>query len=259
MTDGKSRAASRTAEAFGYEWLNFTEMHEEYKEQFLDWIKPLNSDFFKGKIVMDAGCGMGRHTYFSSEFGSKFVVGVDISESIKIAREHTKDKENVGIVKGDIYNLPFKDTFDLVYCIGVLHHLPEPEGGFKSLVKHVKKGGTIFAWVYGKESETMMKPLLVLRKLTTKMPLGMLKGFSLAMTVMLWPIVKLSKQAFFSYLSKFSFKQVHSIIFDQLVAPIANYYTKEEFEKWFENAGLKEVVITSRNNNSWRGMGVKAD
>src|SRR5947209_7811511 len=54
-----------TAAAFGWQWQKFTEMHEEYREQFLDWIKPLQPEFFQGKVVLDAGCGIGRHAYWS--------------------------------------------------------------------------------------------------------------------------------------------------------------------------------------------------
>ena len=72
-----------TANAFGWEWQEFSELHklERYREQFLDWIEPLQPSFFEGKVVLDAGCGMGRFSMVSSEFGARDVIAVDASRS----------------------------------------------------------------------------------------------------------------------------------------------------------------------------------
>src|SRR5687767_13087310 len=51
-----SEDKQKTAEAFGYQWTHFTEMAETYEAQFLDWIYPIQPDFFAGKVVLDAGC-----------------------------------------------------------------------------------------------------------------------------------------------------------------------------------------------------------
>ena len=45
-------------------------------------------------------------------------------------------------------------------------------------------------------------------------------------------------------------------VFDQLVAPTAFYHRREEVVDWFNTASLKDVEITRRNNNSWRGTGL---
>jgi ubiquinone/menaquinone biosynthesis C-methylase UbiE len=51
---------ARTALSFGYEWQRFPEMYAEWEKQFLDYMQPHNPEFFKGKKVLDAGCGNGR-------------------------------------------------------------------------------------------------------------------------------------------------------------------------------------------------------
>ena len=45
--------------------------------------------------------------------------------------------------------------------------------------------------------------------------------------------------------------------FDQLVAPKAEYLRREEFAAWFHRASLENVLITARDENSWRGYGRK--
>ena len=58
------------------------------------------------------------------------------------------------------------------------------------------------------------------------------------------------------YISKFSFRDIYSIVLDHLIAPTAFYLRREEFERWFEIASLNEVKISWHNRNSWRGMGM---
>ena len=255
----------KTAKTFGYEWTNFSKLYDTYKQQFLDWIKPLKPSFFKNKVVLDAGCGVGRHVFYSAIFGAKDIIGIDFSNSVDVAYQHVKQFSNAHIIQSDIYNLPFKKPFDFIYSIGVLHHLPCPEKGFRKLIKHLKPKAHILIWVYGREGNLLLKTLLVLRKLTIKLPFKINKLISLFILILLYPILLLYKpfkkinlphRDFLIYLSNFSLNQIHSIIFDQLIAPIANYYRKEEIEQWFTNAGLKNVLISCRNKNSWKGTGV---
>src|SRR5213075_2438135 len=51
-----------TAAQFGWQWTHFTQADERYAEQFLGWIAPVRPEFFAGKVVLEGGCGKGRHT-----------------------------------------------------------------------------------------------------------------------------------------------------------------------------------------------------
>ena len=55
--------------------------------------------------------------------------------------------------------------------------------------------------------------------------------------------------------AEFSFRQNYTIVFDQLVAPTAEYIKGAELERWFRESGLEDVEITHRHENSWRGQG----
>ena len=267
----------KTISGFGYEWTKFSKMHGEYELQFLDWMYPLQPSFFKGKLVMDAGCGTGRHSMISAKFGAE-IVGVDLSESVEVAAKVTESIEKAHIIQTDIYKLPFKEgTFDFVYSIGVIHHLPNPQEGFRSIVSVTRKKGLVYAWVYGREGNILLKIMDPIRKhVISKLPHFIINVISLMIMLIVHPIIKLvygplnrnsqtrnfaqrvlPQNAFFYYMSKFNFNINHSILFDQLVAPIANYYTKEEFKKWFTDENLKDISLTWRNKNSWRGFGVR--
>ena len=67
---------AETAENFGWQWTHFTQEDPRYEEQFLGWLQPVKPDFFSGKIVLEGGCGKGRHTRLAAEWGAKEVVGI---------------------------------------------------------------------------------------------------------------------------------------------------------------------------------------
>ncbi|HXH05125.1 MAG TPA: methyltransferase domain-containing protein, partial [Vicinamibacterales bacterium] len=124
--DAAERAKQRTRRSFGYQWTTFREMHPEFERNFLNYVHPIGPEFFPGKLGLDAGCGFGRHIYYAARYGAE-MVGVDYSAAIESARANTSHLPNVHLVQADIYRLPFRrGTFDFAYCLGVLHHLPDP-------------------------------------------------------------------------------------------------------------------------------------
>src|SRR5580693_5656464 len=66
-----------TAAAFGYEWTHYSALTEADRKEFLAWIAPLTPEDFKDQVVLDAGCGKGRHIHLAAQFGARTVVGVD--------------------------------------------------------------------------------------------------------------------------------------------------------------------------------------
>lgn len=269
----------KSAESFSYEWKRFSELTDKYREQFLDWLAPVNSDFFKDKIVLDCGCGKGRHLFWSAKFGARDVIGIDLGETVEVAYKNTHEFDNVSVIQCDIFKLPLKPVFDFTYSIGVLHHLPNPAAGFRAMCAKIKPGGRVSAWVYGREGNGWIVYILnPIRKLiTSRLPLIITKFIAFCLTCIMQPMLKiiykpinevqflkpLRRLLFYNdylyYISKFSFKENFSIVFDHLLAPTAFYIRREELEKWFSNNNLEEVQIGWHNKNSWRGTGVSPE
>jgi SAM-dependent methyltransferase len=265
----------KTASAFGWQWQHFAEMHAEFESQFLDWLQPIGPEFFPGKRVLDAGCGTGRHAYFAASYEAREVVALDLSDAVETARRNLSQFENVDVVQGDLLRPPFRTAaagggFDFVYSIGVLHHLPDPYEGFRTLLRYVRPGGTIAVWVYGYENNGFVRNVVEpLRKASTKMPPPLLRTLAWPLAVAFHGAAKgvyrplngtavgrsLPLSEYLSSVADFSFRQNYGIVFDQLVAPTAAYIQGPELERWFDENGLEDVHVSHRHGNSWRGRG----
>ena len=107
------------------------------------------------KKILDAGSGSGhRITNVANFFKTCNFLGIDISDtSLEIANKlkNMKKISNIQFLKHNIMTgVEDLGTFDLVLCMGVLHHLSDPEKGLQMLVNTMKKNGIIFLYLYGK-------------------------------------------------------------------------------------------------------------
>jgi SAM-dependent methyltransferase len=200
---------------------------------------------------------------------------VDLSAAVESAFAATRQLENVHIIQADIYRLPVRRKFDYAFSVGVLHHLPDPKGGFKSLASKVKPGGEISAWVYGAENNEWITRFVnpVRKKLTSRISQHTLLQASKLPTAVLFAMTKLlygplnrrpstaglARHLFYNdYLnaiSAFGWREQHNIVFDHLVAPTAFYISREDFEKWWRDVAAENIRISWHNSNSWRGLG----
>lgn len=268
----KEKAA--TAAGFGWEWTHFNQRDEKYGDQFLGWLNPVRPEFFKDKIVIDGGCGKGRHLTLAAAWGVRDIVGVDLSDAVDTAFAATRGIENVHVVQGDIFHLPLRPVFDYAFSLGVLDHLGSPIDGFKSLASKVRPGGHVSAWVYGAENNGwitgFINPLRV--HFTSRLHPRTLFHVSKLPTALLYLVTKLiygplgsigngklGRRLYYGdylcSLARFGWREQHSIVFDHLVAPTAHYLTREQFESWWTSIEAREVKIGWHNKNSWRGFG----
>ena len=256
----------RTADAFGYEWTRFSELAARYRQQFLDWVRPVDPAFIEGKAVLEGGCGKGRHTRVVAELGARDIVAMDLSHAVEAAYANTRDLPNAHVVQADLNQPPVKPAFDWAFSVGVLHHLPVPERGFKALVSRLAPGGSISAWVYGREGNGWIVHLVspLRERFTARMPRPALEVLATALTLPLFAATKLLYRTalgpklpygpYLNYIAPFPFAEQRHIVFDHLVAPVAYYLRREEFAGWFARAGLDDATIEHHNANSWRGF-----
>jgi SAM-dependent methyltransferase len=251
-------------ERFGFEWNKYSELTPEYEGMFEGWIQPLTPNDFKEKTVLDAGCGMGRNSYWCLKWGAKHVTAFDLDNRSLAATRKTLEefKEKISVENKNIYDIPWENEFDIVFSVGVIHHLKEPEKALKSIAKALKPGGDLIIWVYGYEGyEWIVKYINPIRKMiTSKMPLWLVHIITYFFSIPLWIFVKITRgpSPYLKQISKYKFWHIHSIAFDQLIPEVANYWKKEEVEALLKTTGLTNITVReSANKCGWAGHATK--
>jgi SAM-dependent methyltransferase len=235
-------------ERFGFEWNKYSELDPNYELQFARWVYPLTQADFSGRRVLDAGCGMGRNSFWALKWGASKVTAFDFDRrSVSHAEKNLSEFTNAEVLFKSIYDIDWQNEFDVVFSIGVIHHLKNPRLAVSNLVRAAKPGATILLWVYSHEgSEWIVKYINPIRKnITSKLPVGLTHVLAYFFSVPLWFFVKIfrSPSPYLKQLSGFKFRHIHSIVFDQLIPEVANYWTKDEARDLFGGLGVENLQV----------------
>ena len=255
--------ARKTQESFGYEWTKFSAIRPEWEENYWGYMAPLTPEFFQGKTILDAGCGMGRHLYYSGQYG-KEVFGVDFSRAVDVARHNTKHLPNVHVIQADLLRLPFKPrVFDFIYSLGVLHHIPQSEEALRSLVSRLAIGSELRIYVYWSIAESALWKRVLLggvsavRQVTTRLPHRLLSCLCYPIAASAWLTFVLPYKMLaqipatrrfargmpLNQYARYPFGVMVNDQFDRFSAPLEKRYSAVEVRQWLESAGLSEVTV----------------
>lgn len=281
---GGEAVVEQTTHGFARNWNRYSDVilanPALNDDLFRDWIEPLQPESFAGNNVLEAGCGMGRWLAAAAPHAAAALVGFDYSEVVHAAFRNTRHLKSVHVVRADIFRMPFprpgrgstrEPAFDVCYSIGVLHHTPDAARAFACLLDVVRPRGVLSVWVYGKEHnewiERVVTPLRVL--LTSRLPDPVLLALSKALTLQLVAAARTYVCAFptktaFPYdaytrhILRYPRQYLEHVVYDHLVPQLAQYFPRNEVERWACDHGLA-YVVTARNNNSWRLMAARAE
>jgi SAM-dependent methyltransferase len=104
----------------------------------------------RGNLLLDAGCGEGRHCFGALERGAR-VVGLDLDRaSLRAGAGALRSRGRAlgrlaSVLQGDAFALPFRDaSFDRVICAEVMEHVHDYGAAARELARVLKPGG----WLY---------------------------------------------------------------------------------------------------------------
>lgn len=242
---------------FGYEWANYSEVLPESKRQLERWLGSTGLPSFRDRRVMDVGCGMGRNPYWFIDAGAKEVVAVDVDEgSLGAARKNLAPFSNAKVERCSVYELDPEvlGQFDRVTCIGVLHHLEDPSGALAKMWACVAPGGDLVLWCYGREGNRLILPAIqALRAVGSRAPIGVSHALAKSIAAAAWPVIKLApfRTDYYRWVRTLSFHNVESIIFDQMLPRIANYWTRAEMNALVAPLAGGSPFVEQVQGNSW--------
>lgn len=193
----------------------------------------LNLEKLKNKKVLVAGCGTGEKVKVLTD-NDISVVAFDFSKTqLNKAKESVSNKSLVKFFKKDIINEDLLDLgkFDVVLCLGVLHHTEDPKKGFAKLVKLLNKNGVIIVGLYHKYARLRYRIIRFLLKLF------------------------LNKKKLYLFIKKyqdklFFLKASLPVLLDRYVVPYESYHTLKEVKTWF----LKEDVCFINSSDNVKGF-----
>ena len=241
---------ARTRDSFGYEWTTLYPEHghtrpefQAERDIFLEYTRTVPSDF-RGKLVLDGGCGNGRYAKLSNDWGAR-VVAVDISAAVEIASQNLAGRESVDVVQADLFKLPFRpNTFDLIYSVGVLHHTPDARGAFKAMQPLAKPGAFFSIFVHGQGNRVLYAGNRWLRAWTAKTSYHTTWRFCQVLTAagkLLEKIPFVGPMLYLMGRQVLFFSPDQHNNFDHFSAGFTSFHRKEEVRGWYE--GWDDVAV----------------
>jgi SAM-dependent methyltransferase len=167
-------------ESFGFEWTHIDGFvgKEIMSHGHIFGRFQLSKDFFKGKTVVDVGCGNGRIGRLIAPLCRSYC-GIDLSEAVYAFPKYIKKPEIFTLVQASGTDLPVSDEVsDITICWGVLHHMDDPSTAFHELLRVTKPSGTLLIFVYPEQFETRKNLNVFIRGLPDENSYNILSALS---------------------------------------------------------------------------------
>jgi SAM-dependent methyltransferase len=245
-----------TFDHFGYEWTQFSSINPEDEVFWRRYFADVDLSALGGRLGLDAGCGKGRFSSFTAPYLGALVAS-DGSRATEAAAANLSDRPNTCVLRADLRTMPFVDgAFGFISCLGVLHHLADPDAGMESLARMLAPSGLMLVYLYSRPEQAgiryfALKSATALRRVTVKMPLA-------ALRLLCWPLAaalyggivlpgsvgaraRIGRLATLP-LATYRGSPLRSLwldTFDRLSAPLEARFTPEEVASLFVRHGLE--------------------
>jgi SAM-dependent methyltransferase len=251
------------ASGFGLEWTKHARtQYDSYsgipasEQRFFgqtNWPRDLT-----GEVILEIGSGSGRFTEQAARTGAT-VVSLDYSYAVDANFASNSGRNNVLIVQADVFAMPFRpQSFDRVFCFGVLQHTPSPSRAFAALPSVLKPGGALCADIYKVSFwRTIAQTKYWVRPFTRRMNPDRLYARVRRWVDFMWPLANVIRRLPKGYainwrllVADYSFLGLQGQMlkewsyldtFDMLAPRYDRPATKETFRQWAVQANLTDI------------------
>ena len=185
--------SSQTVDSFGDEWNHFN-----FVDFKVNWLTHTvantfgDPDYFKGKLIVDAGGGSGSQSKWFAEYGARHVILMDLSHAVDdVIERNLAGLDRVDVIQCSIDAPPLKDGCidGIVYCHNVIQHTPSVEKTAHALFALAAPGGEFVFNCYPLNDQgamrwirhhTVYRPL---RAVLSRMPFSVITAYAYMMAV----------------------------------------------------------------------------
>jgi SAM-dependent methyltransferase len=208
--------------------------------------------WYRGRTVLDAGCGHGRYLRAFADLGAR-VVGLDLGRGPEEAGAPWAEPA-VAVVQGSVLAPPFRPgSFDLVFSDGVIHHTPDARAAYLALARLVRPGGALYVWVYPPEGALRETFFRAARTVTTRLP-----GFAVRLlSFVLAPLTLFVRSYSGTTFGRATWAECAQVVHDWLAPPLQSHHAFGEVAGWATEAGLVDVerLPIPTGVTAWRPRG----
>jgi SAM-dependent methyltransferase len=261
-----------TVAGFGDEWTIFDQSalgDEEGLRMFSEWFAQF--DFTNLGEGFDLGCGSGRFAKYVAPH-ARLLHCIDPSAAIEVARRNLSQLPNVRFHHADADHIPLRDQ-DFGYCIGVIHHIPDPQRALIKAVAALKPGAQFLLYVYYRFDnrptwfQAIWKASDILRRGVSRSPLPVKRAFAAAMaTLVYWPVSRFARlleslgidpsNLPLNGYRRSSFYRLRTDAFDRFCTRLEHRFTRDEVRQMMERAGLTDIRF-NEHEPYWTAIGRK--
>jgi SAM-dependent methyltransferase len=171
--------AENYSQSFGFQWNQFDhtqlDVHSgaDQSQQRLYFETGWDPQELSHCSVLEVGSGAGRFSEVFLRTTTGVLHSVDYSSAVDANRRNNSAYgERLQLAQASIYQLPFADnSFDKVFCLGVLQHTPSFSDSVAALIRKARVGGEIVVDFYPiKGWYTKLHSKYLLRPLTKRLP-----------------------------------------------------------------------------------------
>lgn len=267
-----------TVSSFGSEWTTYDQTsldEDEAREIFASYFSLVPVELLNDKTVaIDIGCGSGRWARQLAGTVGRLVLVDPAPAALNVARDALAKYpncefrcESVGAV-----DLP-SNSADLVYSLGVLHHIPDTQAGINECVRLVRPGGAFLVYLYYKMENrpawyrALWRCSEIVRNRISRLPVRVRRVLTDPIAAFVyWPLarlanilIRLSRRQLnlpLAFYRDKSFYVMRTDALDRFGTPLEKRFTRAEIEAMLMTAGLEKIQFRD-GEPFWCAIGFK--
>ena len=221
-------------------------------------------DGLDGLEVLECGCGAGRFTEVLLERGAR-VTSVDLSDAVEANAANFPPGDSHRVAQADVLALPFPpQSFDVVFCLGVVQHTPDPERTIRALYEQVRPGGALVFDHYSRRLPWWVSTAPLFRAVLRRLPPERGLAATERLVRLLLPLHRRARgraatvlrrlspvQAYYGKLPLAEEAQVEWALLDThdvLTDWYKHFRTRVQIEQTLRGLGLVDVVVREAGN-----------